>query len=46
MKICKSGNTEHDIWKQAMDSIDFGSGDDLRIFYEFFSNKNYTSMWI
>ena len=43
MKICKSRNTEHDIWKQTMDSIDFGPGTDLRIFYDFSSNNNYTN---
>ena len=42
MKIFKSRNNEHDIWKQTMDSIDFGPGTDLRIFYDFSSNKNYT----
>jgi hypothetical protein len=42
MKIFISKNTEHSIWKQSLDSIDFGGGSDLRLFYDFSSNKNYS----
>ena len=41
-KIMKSNYTSHGIWKQTLDSIDFGDGSDLRIFHDFFSDKNYT----
>jgi hypothetical protein len=41
-KILKSKRTSHGIWKQSLDSIDFGEGSDLRIFHDFFSDKNYT----
>ena len=41
MKIMKSKMSKFDIWKQSDDSIDFGSGTDLRIFYDFYTNKNY-----
>ena len=41
MKIMKSKMSSYDIWKQSDDSIDFGSGTDLRIFYDFYTNKNY-----
>lgn len=41
MKIMKSKKSQFDIWKQSDDSIDFGSGTDLRIFYDFYTNKNY-----
>ena len=40
-KIMKSKRTAHGIWKQSLDSIDFGDGSDLRIFHDFFSDKNY-----
>jgi len=42
-KIIKSRNTEFDIWNNNNDSIQFGGGTDLRIYYDFSSNKNYTS---
>ena len=41
-KIMKSKNTDHSIWKQSVDSIDFGDGSDIRIFYDFYSKQNYT----
>ena len=42
-KIIKSKSTDLDIWKQSLDSIDFGGGSNIRIFYDFSSNKNYTN---
>ena len=42
-KIMKSKGIEHEIWKQTLDSVDFGDGSDLRIFHDFFSCKNYTN---
>ena len=42
-KVMKSNKESHGIWKQSLDSIDFGTGSDLRIFYDFSSNKNYTN---
>ena len=41
-KIFKSTSSSNDIWKQSKDSIDFGGGSQIRIFYDFYSNKNYT----
>ena len=41
-KIFKSTSSPNDIWKQSLDSIDFGGGSQIRIFYDFYSNKNYT----
>ena len=42
-KIIKSQNSQYDIWNSDNNSIQFGGGTDLRIFYDFSSNKNYTS---
>ena len=40
MKAKKKAN--YHIWNCENNSIQFGGGTDLRIFYDFFSNKNYT----
>ena len=42
MKVIKPKNTNYDIWNDNCDSIQFGGGTDLRIFYDFYSNNNYT----
>jgi hypothetical protein len=42
-KIIKSKCTSWDIWNQDCNSIQFGGGTDLRIYYDFISNKNYTN---
>ena len=41
LKIYKSKGTKHTIWNNQLNSIDFGYGTDLRIFHNFFSEKNY-----
>ena len=45
LEIYKSKGTEFSINKKnnTIDSINFGGGTDLRIFHNFFSEKNYTS---
>jgi len=43
LKIYRSKGTEHTIWNYNLDSIDFGWGTDLRLFYNFSSKKNYTN---
>ena len=43
LSIYKSKGTEHTIWKSNLDSIDFGWGTDLRLFYKFSSKQNYTN---
>ena len=43
MKILQSTNKSHTIWNGDLNSIQFGTGTDLRIFYDFSSNQNYTS---
>ena len=45
LEIYKSKGTEYSLNKKnaTMDSINFGGGTDLRIFHNFFSEKNYTS---
>ena len=45
LEIYKSKGTEYSLHKKnaTMDSINFGGGTDLRIFHNFFSEKNYTS---
>ena len=43
MKIFKSTNNTYTIWNRDCDSIQFGGSTDLRIFYNFTSNQNYTS---
>ena len=43
LKIYKSKGTKHTIWNNQLNSIDLGYGTDLRIFYNFFSEKNYTN---
>ena len=40
--IIKSKNTKNTIWNNECNSINFGPGSDLRIFYDYTSNKNYT----
>ena len=45
MKVFNSKNTNYDIWNDDCDSIQFGGGTDLRINYDFYSNKNYTSQF-
>ena len=40
--IIKSKNSEYSIWNNYNDSIQFGGTTDLRIYYDFTSNKNYT----
>ena len=45
MKVFNSKNTNWDIWNKDCDSIQFGGGTDLRIYYDFYSNKNYTSQF-
>ena len=41
--IIKSNNSEYSIWNNRdFDSIQFGGATDLRIYYDFTSNKNYT----
>ena len=42
MKIFKSTNSTNIIWNKDCDSIQFGGSTDLRIFYNFSSNQNYT----
>ena len=41
--IIKSKNSEYSIWNNECDSIQFGGATDLRIYYDFTSNKNYTN---
>lgn len=43
LAIYKSKNSEYTIWNSDSDSIQFGAGTDLRINYDFSSNKNYVS---
>lgn len=43
LKIYKSKGTKHTIWNNQLNSIDLGYGTDLRIFHNFFSEKNYTN---
>ena len=45
LEIYKSQGTDFSINKKnvTLDSINFGGGTDLRIFHNFFSEKNYTS---
>ena len=43
LAIYKSKNSEYTIWNEDSDSIQFGAGTDLRINYNFSSNKNYIS---
>ena len=42
MKIYKSKGGTHSIWNFEGNSIDFGTGTDLRIYHDFFHQKNYT----
>ena len=42
-KIIEPKYTKWDIWNSECNSIQFGGGTDLRIYYDFSSNKNYTS---
>ena len=43
MKIYKSTGSTNSIWNYEGNSIDFGSGTDLRIFHKFRQENNYTS---
>ena len=43
MKIYKSKGSNNSIWNNCGNSMDFGSGTDLRIFHNFFQSKNYTN---
>ena len=43
MKIYKSKGSFFSIWNYNGNSIDFGSGTDLRIFHEYFHKQNYTN---
>ena len=43
MKIYKSKGGPLSIWNYEGNSIDFGTGTDLRVFYEFFHKQNYTN---
>ena len=42
MKIYKSKGDTHSIWDFEGNSMDFGTGTDLRIYHEFLHQKNYT----
>ena len=41
-RIYESKNLDRTIWNNESDSIDFGRGTDLRIYYNFNCNENYT----
>ena len=43
MKIYKSKGGPLSIWNYEGNSIDFGTGTDLRIFHEFFHKQSYTN---
>lgn len=43
MKIYKSKGGSNSIWINEGNSIDFGNGTDLRIYYEFLKLSNYTN---
>ena len=43
MKIYKSKGGKLSIWNFEGNSMDFGTGTDLRIFHEFFNKNNYTN---
>ena len=43
MKIYKSKGGQLSIWNFEGNSMDFGTGTDLRIFHEFFNKNNYTN---
>ena len=41
--IIKPKKSSNSIWSYHCDSIEFGGGTDLKIYYDFTSNKNYTN---